>query len=237
MLHALYTGNAEHLRRWIVIRPHNAMTVLDTHDGIGVVDAGADPTDPSQPGLLDPSELDELVDGIHAASHGTSRMATGTAASNVDLYQVNCTFFDALEADEDAYLVARLLQLWLPGIPQIYYVGLLAGHNDLDLLHRTGVGRDINRHHYAAPEIATDLERPVVQRLLRLIRFRNHHPAFTGTWTLLDTGVGQGVIAMRWQHAGEVAALHADLRRLAVRITFTVGGEQRTVTDIADLPA
>ena len=54
------------------------------------------------------------------------RLATGAAAANVDLYQVNCTFYDALGRDDDRYLLARALQFWTPGIPQVYYVGLLA---------------------------------------------------------------------------------------------------------------
>ena len=47
-----------------------------------------------------------------------------------------------------ATCIARAIQFFLPGMPQVYYVGLLAGENDMALLARTGVGRDINRHHY-----------------------------------------------------------------------------------------
>jgi hypothetical protein len=99
-----------------------------------------------------------------ARSGGTSRLATGAAASNVDLYQVNCTFFDGVGADDDRYLLARALQLWAPGIPQVYYVGLLAGRNDVELLERSRVGRDINRH-YTSEEIAEAAKRPVVDAL------------------------------------------------------------------------
>ena len=70
-------------------------------------------------------------------SGGDSRLATGAAASNLDLYQVNCTFYDALGRDDDRYLLARAIQFFLPGIPQVYYVGLLAGRNDMELLART----------------------------------------------------------------------------------------------------
>nr|UVY99314.1 sucrose phosphorylase [Agrobacterium fabrum] len=54
-------------------------------------------------------------------------MATGTAASNLDLYQVNCTYYDALGRNDDDYLIARAIQFFAPGIPQVYYVGLLGG--------------------------------------------------------------------------------------------------------------
>lgn len=236
VLHALYSGNAERLRHWFEIRPRNAVTVLDTHDGIGVIDVGPDTTDVHHLGLLDAAEIDELVEGIHESSHGTSRLATGAAASNVDLYQVNCTFYDALGASEDAYLIARLLQLWLPGVPQIYYVGLLAGPNDVALLHATGVGRDINRHHYSREELDVALQRPVVQRLLALLRLRNTHPAFGGGWNLSEEGRDQGGLTMSWRKDDEVAALSVDLRARTYEVTITVDGDERTHTDLADLP-
>ncbi|MFX7926533.1 hypothetical protein ABTK22_19510, partial [Acinetobacter baumannii] len=83
----------------------------DTHDGIGIIDIGADAGDrAAHPGLVPPEELDALVERIHTASQGESRRATGAAASNLDLYQVNCTFFDAMGRDETAYLLARAIQ-------------------------------------------------------------------------------------------------------------------------------
>ncbi len=54
-LDALYTGDAAPLRRWIEMRAPNAINVLDTHDGIGVIDVGVDATDPSRTGLLSPA--------------------------------------------------------------------------------------------------------------------------------------------------------------------------------------
>lgn len=211
VLHGLFTGDAAPLLRWLRIRPRNAVTVLDTHDGIGVIDVGPGNGEDLRPGLLDAEQIDELVEGIHDRSRGGSRLATGAAASNLDLYQVNCTFYDALGADDDAYLVARLLQLFVPGVPQIYYVGLLAGSNDIDLLGRTGVGRDVNRHHYDDAEIDEALDRPVVRRLTALLRLRNTHPAFDGTWRLIE-GVPEGVVAMRWEAGADWAELRADLR-------------------------
>jgi sucrose phosphorylase len=235
VLHGLYTGNAERLRRWLELRPTNAITVLDTHDGIGVIDVGPDTMDRDAPGLLDAVEIDALVEGIHEHSHGTSKLATGAAASNVDIYQVNCTYYDALGADPTTYLIARLLQLWVPGVPQIYYVGLLAGHNDVELLHRTGVGRDINRHHYTRQEIEEALRKPVVQRLCALLELRNTHPAFDGDFELLPDGVDEGVLVMRWTNGEALAQLRVDLRERTYRLTFTEAATTRTIDDLADL--
>jgi sucrose phosphorylase len=144
VLHTLYSHNAAHLKHWLTIAPRNCVTVLDTHDGIGVIDVGPDRRGPgTTPGLLTSEEIDELVETIHVRSKGESRQATGAAANNLDLYQVNCTYYDALGRRDAEYLLARALQFFAPGIPQVYYVGLLAGTNDLVLLRRTGVGRDI----------------------------------------------------------------------------------------------
>ena len=38
VLHALYTRTAARLKHWLSISPRNCITVLDTHDGIGVID-------------------------------------------------------------------------------------------------------------------------------------------------------------------------------------------------------
>jgi sucrose phosphorylase len=95
---------------------------------------------------------------------------------------VNSTFFSALGCDEDRYLLARLIQFLSPGIPQVYYAGLLASRNDMALLADTGVGRDINRPFFTLGEIQSALEQPVVRRLIALARFRNTHPAFSGTF-------------------------------------------------------
>ncbi len=222
VLHALFNGTAEALKRWAAIRPHNAMTVLDTHDGIGIIDIGADAQDRAgKPGLVPPAELDALVERIHINSHGQSRQATGAAASNLDLYQVNCTFYDALARDDNAYLLARAIQFFMPGVPQVYYVGLLAGVNDMALLERSGVGRDINRHHYGLDEIHAALQHDVVLRLQRLIKLRNEHGAFEGHFQMLDSGAD--TLLMRWQQGKQWLQLQAHLGSLSWQVQSDEG--------------
>jgi sucrose phosphorylase len=208
VLHALCFGTSEALKHWIGVRPRNCFTVLDTHDGIGIVDIGADG---AKPGLVPPAELDRLVEHIHERSGGQSLRATGASASNLDLYQVNCTYFDACGRDTEAYLAARAVQLFLPGIPQIYYVGLLGGTNDMELLARTRVGRDINRHYYSRGEIERALATPMVRRLCELIRLRNEHPAFGGTFELLPSAAHE--LRLRWTAGSARAELTVDFRR------------------------
>ena len=226
VLHTLYQRDACHLKRWLKMSPRNAVTVLDTHDGIGVLDVG--PTRNKEhelPGLLPPERINALVETIHERSHGASRQATGAAAANLDLSQVNCTFYDALGARDDEYLIARALQLFAPGVPQVYYCGLLAGSNDLDLLRRTGVGRDINRHYYTPAELNEQLRQPIVRSLFDLIRFRNSHPAFAGEFHLLPCN--DQSIRIEWRCGGEWARLRVDLQTMSASVSHSAADGQR----------
>lgn len=223
VLHALHAGDAVPLRRWLEIAPRNCVTVLDTHDGIGIVDVAPEG---DQPGLLEPDEVDALVEAIHDASEGRSRQATGAAASNLDLYQVNCTFFEALGSDDDAHFLARLIQVLCPGIPQVYYAGLLAAPNQMDLLAETGVGRDINRPYYDAASRAAALERPVVRDTLGLLRWRNRlAPVFDGAFTV--DGAAPNELMIRW--SGPSGELTAEIDVAAKTFRIDVDGEVLTV--------
>lgn len=215
VLHALYTRSARALAHWLEISPRNCITVLDTHDGIGIVDVGADRA--GNPGLIPPAELDALIETIHERSGGASRQATGGAAHNLDLYQVNCTYYDALGRNDRDYLIARALQFFAPGVPQVYYVGLLAGENYLDLLASTKVGRDINRHRYTLTEIDAALSRPVVQSLFELIRFRNTHPAFDGAFEVVSPT--PHTLSLRWRAGAASATLDVDFTASAALIS------------------
>ena len=68
ILHAFAFRTAKRLKEWLRIRPANAVTVLDTHDGIGIVDVGD--AGPDAPGLVPPEELERLVEVIHENSRG-----------------------------------------------------------------------------------------------------------------------------------------------------------------------
>jgi sucrose phosphorylase len=227
VLHALYTSDTRRLKEWLKIRPSNAVTVLDTHDGIGVIDVGPDRKCPDgPPGLLAPEEIDKLVETIHRRSNGESLQATGAAASNLDLYQVNCTFYDALGRRDDDYLMARAIQFFAPGVPQVYYVGLLAGTNDLDLLRRTGVGRDINRHYYTRAELFERLDAPLVRSLLDLVRFRNSHPAFAGDFHVANSD--NTSLVMEWRKHRDWARLEVDLTARRALISHSDVAGDRT---------
>ncbi len=85
----------------------------------------------------------------------------------------------------------------------------MAGTNDLDLLRRTGVGRDINRHYYTRAELCERLDAPVVRSLLDLVRFRNSHPAFAGDFHVHNSD--NSSLVMEWRKHRDWARLEVDL--------------------------
>ncbi|OHU86284.1 MULTISPECIES: sucrose phosphorylase [Pseudoalteromonas] len=228
ILHTLFNQNVDALVSWLNISPRNCLTVLDTHDGIGIVDAGPEG---GKPGLLNASEVDSLVQTIHANSHGESLKATGSAASNVDLYQVNCTYYDALGRDDLAYLTARAIQFFSPGVPQVYYGGLLALNNDMTLLEQTQVGRDINRSYLSLEQVHKHLGKPVVKGLCKLIKLRNSSAAFNGEFSVQGA---QSSLTMKWQNIDDFASLEVDLSKRVALLT-TGDTHQAQTIDLADL--
>ena len=226
VLHALHNGDAAPLADWLRIAPRNCVTVLDTHDGLGVVDVAPDG---DSPGLLSSQAVDSLVDTIHQASQDRSREATAVVESNLDLYQVNCTYYEALGSDDDAYFIARLVQLLCPGTPQVYYAGLLAAPNDMALLAQTQVGRDINRPYYDSDKLAAALERSVVRQLVALLQWRTaNHEVFGGEFELLDSTGTE--LALRWTGEGQRLEARIDFAELS----FTVDLNGTRITSPQD---
>jgi sucrose phosphorylase len=200
LLNALATGDPKRLAAHLSGSPDRQFTMLDCHDGI--------PVRPDLDGILSPREMLDLAETVLARGGNVNRVMSSAPTGDVDVHQLNCTYYSALGCDDDRYLAARAIQLFARGVPQVYYVGLLAGENDLAALARTGEGRAINRHDYTLDEIADALERPVVRRLLELIRLRNTHPAFDGE---LHVDYHRSVLRLRWNNPGTSCGLDVDV--------------------------
>ncbi|MCL1602161.1 MAG: sucrose phosphorylase, partial [Actinomycetia bacterium] len=146
--------------------------------------------------------------------------------------QVNSTYFSALGCDDDQYLIARLIQFLVPGIPQVYYAGMLAARNDVELLEQTGVGRDINRPYFTENQIAADMDRPVVRHLMNMARFRNTHPAFGGEFHL-GTGTDRE-LHLGWTSGSASIEARINLETRTFVIDDTQGDTHRTITEWVD---
>lgn len=232
LLHALGTGDVDRLAHWLGIRPANAVTVLDTHDGIGVVDAG-----PSGdlPGLLSFEEMAAVFARAERATGGESARASNPVAWAALPHQVNSTFLSVLGEDPTAYLLARAVQLFVPGQPQLYYVGLLGGTNDMALFARSGQGRDVNRHHYSPDEVARALAAPVPRAQLGLARLRSTHPAFAGEFSHRRPGPSR--LELTWRAGAASATLAVDVTpgAPAFEIVVADGAGTRRFASVADL--
>ena len=79
----------------------------------------------------------------------------------------------------------------------------------MELLEQSGVGRNINRHYYTISEVVSSLQRPMVQRLLSLIRLRNSHPAFNGP--CIVESASQTLLSITWKLDDHWIALRVDL--------------------------
>ncbi|MDK2964252.1 MAG: sucrose phosphorylase [Verrucomicrobiota bacterium] len=209
VLHTLYHHTNQRLISWLKTCPRKQFTTLDTHDGIGIVDVH---------GLLTEEEIERTVNGLYEKGSNAKEIYSGPDYKNLDIYQINCTYYSALDHNDDAYIAARAIQFFAPGIPQVYYVGLLAGENDIDLVEHTRNGRDINRHNYTLEEIDLDIHKPVVRRLLYLMEFRNRHPAFEGGLTIADTPDNE--LELVRTYGSHRAVLHIHLKTYKTELTF-----------------
>ena len=224
ILHSIFSQDFSALVKWLKISPRNCITVLDTHDGIGIIDVGAMG---DKSGLLNNVEINNLVETIHLNSAGESQKATGAAASNVDLYQVNCTYYDALGQNDYDYLVARSIQFFSPGTPQVYYAGLMAEENDMELLSKTNVGRDINRPYLDNERITQALEKPFTNAMIELIKLRNGCKAFNGNFTVTNELPS---LKMTWTYYDSSATLWVNLADRETVIEIVENNNKRIIT-------
>ncbi len=212
ILYTLLGQSSGKLRDYLQICPRNQVTMLDCHDGI-----------PVQPDLDDILTVDEAQSIVnHCLRRGANIspiLSAHQARPDFNAHQINCTYYSALNSDDDAYLAARAIQFFAPGLPQVYYVGLLAGQNDFQAVRETGEGRAINRHNYSTAEVTQALEQDVVQRLLRLIRFRNTYPAFNGDFQVLESD--DRAVSLAWQKGARRCRLDVDLAASRAVIEYT----------------
>jgi sucrose phosphorylase len=186
--------------------------MLGCHDGIPVLDLkGKSVNGNVSPGLLANDEIEATMERIIARG-GRVKNLFGHDGKQIAYYQVNATFFSALGEDERKLLLARAIQMFMPGIPQVWYLDLFAGKNDYEAADNGGIAghKEINRTTLTPQAVEAGLRRPVVQKQLDLIRLRNLSPAFAGEMKILNTPPHE--LHISWQHPDATATLKADLR-------------------------
>ncbi len=222
LIDAFDRRDASVLKRWIgelLGRQIRTVNMLGCHDGIPVLDLK---------GLLPEERIQALIATIKGRG-GYVKDLHG--AKNI-YYQVNATYFSALGESEGRLLLARAIQLFIPGKPQVWYLDLFAGRNDHAAVERAGEGghKEINRTNLSDEAITAGLAQPVVTRQLELLRFRNTFGAFGFDATCEVAETSPQTLQITWSRGGLSATLDADLA--AETFTITATAEDGSTTTV-----
>ncbi len=228
LIDALDRGLSAALLRWIrelQEKEIKTINMLGCHDGIPVLDLkGKEVQGISKAGLLSDEEIDRVVENI--LSHGGRvKNLYGPDGKKISYYQVNATFFSALGESEKKLRLARAIQMFMPGIPQVWYLDLFAGKNDYEAADNAGTAghKEINRTTLTNEDIEQGLKRPIVKEQIQLMRLRNTSPAFGGELEILEAQPHQ--LHLQWKSDKAEATLFADLKELKFTIESRVGDE------------
>lgn len=215
IIDALERKSGEVLVSWAEeIREKNIRTVnmLGCHDGIPLLDLK---------GLIAEERIAALIDTIVKRGGFVKKLH---GQKNV-YYQVNATYYSALGEDDRKMLLARALQIFMPGKPQVWYLDLFVGKNDYEAVERAGAGghKEINRSNLSLEQIEERMELDVVQKQISMLRFRNTFAAFgfEGDFHIMKY---EEDMVIRWEQRGCTAVLTANLSEY----TFEMQGTDET---------
>lgn len=229
LIDALDRGDNRALVRWISeIQAKGLVTInmLGCHDGIPLLDLKGKQIDGAyRPGLLDDELIEAAMERI-VARGGRTKNLYDAEGKKVDYYQVNATYFSALGEDEQKLLLARAIQMFMPGLPQVWYLDLFAGTNDYEAADQEVAGRhkEINRTDLSLADIESGLQRQVVLNQLKLIRLRNTSPAFEGELQIVESP--RQLLHLVWQSPAGNARLRANLKTHAFTVSHGHGADE-----------
>ncbi|PWG05758.1 alpha-amylase family protein [Polaribacter aquimarinus] len=224
MIHTLETANSKALLAWvknIINKGYKTVNMLGCHDGIPVLDLkGKDVNGKYNKGLLEDTEIEFIMNTVLERG-GRVKNLFDASGNKISYYQVNATFFSALNENEQKLLLARAIQMFMPGIPQVWYLDLFAGKNNYAAANKGGSGghKEINRTTLTNKDIEKGLKKEVVLKQLRIMRLRNTSKAFLGKIVINDSKENQ--LNITWNNNKEFAQLKANLSTLSFTINFS----------------
>ena len=209
LIDAFIRKNGEYLKKWadeVIENKISTVNMLGCHDGIPLLDLK---------GLLPDEDIQIIIDTV-VARGGYVKDLHG--AKNV-YYQVNATYYSALGEDDRRMEMARAIQLFMPGKPQIWYLDLFAGKNDYDAMARAGAGghKEINRSNLTLEQAEELLKKDVVKKQLELLRFRNTCPVFTED-AEINVECDESQMEITWTNEKGSVSLYADFNNETYRI-------------------
>ena len=226
IIHTLESDSNKALLTWvneIIEKGYKTINMLGCHDGIPVLDLKGKEVDGIyKKGLLSDEELENIMNKIMERG-GRVKNLYDPAGNKISYYQINTTFFSALGENEQKLLLARAIQMFMPGIPQVWYLDIFAGKNDYQAADKGGSAghKEINRTTLTQQDIEKGLSKKVVLQQLEIMRLRNTLRAFSGKLTIYNTSVNK--IDWVWKNGEDFAQLQANLKTKMFSISYKEG--------------
>ena len=231
-IHTIENQTSKALLSWakeIIAKGYKTVNMLGCHDGIPVLDLkGKEVNGVYNKGLLEDTEIEKIMTTIMERG-GRVKNLYDPSGNKISYYQINATFFSALGEDEQKLLLARAIQMFMPGIPQVWYLDIFAGKNNYEAADNGGSAghKEINRTTLSMQDIEQGLKREVVQHQLEIMRLRNNSNAFSGQVEINDTQ--DTVIDIKWVNGSTIAHLKANLQTKGFTIDHTENGVINTM--------
>ncbi|ARV16004.1 glycosidase [Polaribacter sp. SA4-12] len=224
MIHTLETSSNKAIVTWakeIISKGYKTVNMLGCHDGIPVLDLkGKEVNGTYNKGLLEDAEIESVMNTIIERG-GRVKNLYDPSGKKISYYQVNATFFSALGEDEKKLLLARAIQMFMPGIPQVWYLDIFAGKNNYEAADKGGSGghKEINRTTLTNKDIEEGLKTAIVLNQLKIMRLRNTSKAFLGNIKINTSNENE--LDIIWENGNEFAQLKANLTTYTLAITFS----------------
>ena len=216
IIDAFEQQSGEVLKKWadeLVEKKIQVVNMLGCHDGIPLLDLK---------GLISEERIQSVIDTV-VKRGGYVKDLHGQ--KNV-YYQVNATYYSALGEEDKRMLLARAIQIFMPGKPQVWYLDLFAGKNDHEAVKRAGAGghKEINRTNLTTKEMEAGLQRDIVLKQLEMLRFRYTFPVFSNESDFSMKCSGSKLF-MEWKNNNSQAVLEGDLSSCEFNIIAKENGE------------
>jgi len=224
IIHAIETGTSKIIVKWareIISKGYKTINMLGCHDGIPVLDLkGKVANDKYNEGLLPDNEIEGIIKKIMERG-GRVKNLYGPDGERISYYQVNATFYSALGENDQKLLLARAIQMFMPGIPQVWYLDIFAGKNNYEAADKGGSGghKEINRTSLTMHDVTAKLRENIVLNQLEIIRLRNKSIAFSGSVKINETSENEFDIT--WKNDTDLARLSVNFKTLAFTISYT----------------
>ena len=232
-IHTIENKTSKALLTWakeIIAKGYKTVNMLGCHDGIPVLDLkGKEVNGAYNKGLLEDTEIESIMNKIMERG-GRVKNLYDPSGNKISYYQINATFFSALGEDEQKLLLARVIQMFMPGIPQVWYLDIFAGKNNYEAADNGGSAghKEINRTTLTMNDIEQGLKTEVVKKQLEIMHLRNTSTAFSGHVEINDTV--DAIIDVKWVNGDTVAHLKANLQNYGFTIEHTENGVTNTMS-------